>query len=235
MKCFYDLHIHTALSPCADEDMSPNNIVNMAIIKGLNLIAITDHNSIDNLKPCMEVGAAGGLVVIPGMELQTKEDVHMLCLFRTLDDARAFEGRIDPLRLRIPNRPERFGKQILYNEQDEVLGEYPWSLLTSVDITLEEATKLVRRRGGLAIPCHLDRSSNSILSNLGFMPAVPEFPWVELSRSCKTFPVGIDPLKYQILHNSDAHSLESIAEAEYSLELMALTATAFFDRMEGSE
>lgn len=234
MKCFYDLHIHSALSPCAEEEMSPNNIVNMAAIKGLSLIAVTDHNTIGNVRACMEVGRELGVLVIPGMELQTREDVHLLCLFRSLDDAMVFESRIDPLRLRIPNKPERFGRQILFNNQDEVLGEYPWSLLTSVDISLEDAVQLVRKRGGIVIPCHLDRSSNSILSNLGFMPPNPIFEWVELSTANPGMPAGLNASDYRILYNSDAHQLESISEAEHWLDLPELTVDAVFRKIGGA-
>lgn len=234
MKCFYDFHIHTGLSPCAEDEMSPSNIVNMALIKGLSAIAITDHNSIGNLRPFLEAGREAGILVVPGMELQTREDVHLLCLFRTLDDAQVFEDRIDPLRLRIPNKPERFGHQYLYDAKDDIVGEYPWSLLTSIDIGMDEAVRLVRRRGGIVIPCHLDRKANSILYTLGFLPPEPEFPWVELSRSCTEIPKGVAPT-LQILHNSDAHTLGDIAEAEYWLEVDSLGIPEIFKVLGGLE
>lgn len=84
MKFAVDLHIHSALSPCGDEDMTPNNIVNMALIKGLDIIAVTDHNSAANLPAILEVGKKQGLMIVPGIEVQTKEEVHIICLFRTL-------------------------------------------------------------------------------------------------------------------------------------------------------
>lgn len=234
MKCFYDFHIHTGLSPCAEDEMSPSNIVNMALLKGLNAIAITDHNSIGNLRSFIEAGREAGILVIPGMELQTREEVHLLCLFRNLDDAQVFEDRIDPLRLRIPNKPERFGHQYLYDAQDDIVGEYPWSLLTSIDISMDEAVKLVRRRGGIVIPCHLDRKANSILYTLGFMPSEPEFKWVELSRSCIGVPEGILP-DVRIIYNSDAHTLGDIAEADHALEIEELTLQAIFKVLGGQE
>lgn len=212
--------------------MSPWNVINMAIIKGLNAIAVTDHNSIGNVKPFLEAGKAAGLLVIPGMELQTREEVHLLCLFLSLEDAQAFEDRIDPLRLRISNRPERFGHQYLYNVEDDVVGEYPWSLLSSMDVSLDEAVRLVRRRGGVAIPCHLDRNANSLLYMLGFMPSEPEFPWVEISRMCTKIPVGLSP-DSNILYNSDAHTLADIAEADHSLEIEELTIPAIFKVLGG--
>lgn len=152
MKCYYDFHIHSGLSPCAEDEMSPGNVVNMALLKGLNAIALTDHNSIGNLRAFMEAGQTAGLLVVPGMELQTREEVHLLCLFQSLDDAQAFSDRIEAQRMRIPNKPERFGNQVLYNSQDEPVGEYPWSLLSSIDIGLEDAVSLVRRRGAWPFP-----------------------------------------------------------------------------------
>lgn len=214
--------------------MSPWNVVNMAIIKGLNAIAITDHNSIGNLKPFIEAGKNAGLLVIPGMELQTREEVHLLCLFLSLEDAQAFEDRIDPLRLRIANKPERFGHQYLFNAEDDVVGEYPWSLLSSMDITMDEAVKMVRRRGGIVIPCHLDRKANSLLYTLGFLPAEPAFPWVELSRMCMEVPKGLSP-KINILYNSDAHMLADIAEADHCLDVDELTIPAIFKILGGLE
>lgn len=214
--------------------MSPGNVINMALLKGLSAIAITDHNSIGNLRAFLEAGREAGLLVIPGMELQTREDVHLLCLFRTLEDAMAFEARIEPLRLRLPNRPERFGHQYLYGADDEVVGEYPWTLLSSIDIGLDEAVKLVRRRGGQVIPCHLDRKANSLLYTLGFMPQEPVFQWVELSRNSSEVPKALLG-DYQILYNSDAHTLGDIAEPDHWLEVEALSVSAIFNVLGGIE
>ena len=85
MKCYYDFHIHTALSPCGDDDMTPNNIVNMAVLKGLDAIAITDHNTAKNVPACVECAKDKPLVVIPGMEIETAEEIHMLALFDNTD------------------------------------------------------------------------------------------------------------------------------------------------------
>jgi len=114
------------------------------------------------------------------------------------------------------------------------VGEYPWSLLSSIDISMEEAVKLVRRRGGIVIPCHLDRKANSILYTLGFLPPEPEFPWVELSRSCTEIPKGVGP-SLQILYNSDAHTLGDIAEADHWLEVEDLAIPAIFKVLGGLE
>jgi len=232
MKCYYDFHIHSGLSPCAEDEMSPGNVVNMALLKGLNAIALTDHNSIGNLRAFMEAGQTAGLLVVPGMELQTREEVHLLCLFQSLDDAQAFSDRIEAQRMRIPNKPERFGNQVLYNSQDEPVGEYPWSLLSSIDIGLEDAVSLVRRRGGVAIPCHVDRKANSILYTLGFLPPEPAFPYVELSAACTAIPKGL-PADQQFVTNSDAHTLGAIAEPEHWLEVSELSISAILKELGG--
>ena len=123
MKLFYDLHIHTSLSPCGDNDMSPMNIVNMAIIKGLDVIAITDHNSVKNCLAALETAKEHDILVIPGMEIQTKEEVHLLCLFRDMEAALKFAEIIDPLIPDVANNPDFFGEQIIYDVSGNVVGK----------------------------------------------------------------------------------------------------------------
>lgn len=222
MKIYYDLHIHTALSPCADDDMTPNNIVNMAHIKGLNLIAITDHNSVKNCRACILAASELPLLVIPGMELQTKEDVHVLCYFRNIDDAEKFENQVDDYRIKLPNKPDRFGNQIIFNKLDEVVGEYPFALIASLDLSLNQVVDLVELLGGVTVPAHLDRPSNSLLSNLGFMPTDLKVRSIEISKRIeKNIFLNRNRRleKYLLLQNSDAHNLVSISEQEEFWEL----------------
>lgn len=222
MKYAYDLHLHTGLSPCADDDMTPNNVVNMAVIKGLDIIAITDHNSIGNCKACMKVAEKLPILVIPGMELQTKEDVHVLCFFLNLEKAEAFSDFIEAFRMPLPNKPERFGNQRLYNERDEIIGEYPFALISSLDISLEAVIKKVQELDGVAVPAHLDRSSNSVLSNLGFMPPDLNVKSIEISKRTneETFlKQNASLADYQIFQSSDAHTLGDISEPERFIEL----------------
>ena len=123
MKCFIDLHIHSCLSPCAEEDMTPNNIVNMSVLKGLDIIGVTDHNSAKNAAAVFEAGKRAGLVVVPGMELCTLEEVHLLCLFKNLEDVENFQdivyGNLPPIK----NREDIFGSQIIMNSRDEITGQ----------------------------------------------------------------------------------------------------------------
>ena len=143
MKLYYDFHIHTCLSPCGDADNTPNNIVNMALIKGLNAIAIADHNTGKNCPAAIAVGKKNGLIVLPAMELTTSEDIHVLCLFETYEDLQKLEEHIQKTRLRIKNKPEIFGRQLILNENDEVVGEEQDLLIVSSGVSVEEAAALV--------------------------------------------------------------------------------------------
>ena len=116
----YDLHIHSALSPCGDEDMTPNNIANMAYLKGLDVIAVTDHNSCRNVSAVQKCGANAGVTVIPGMEVETSEEVHMVCLFKSLNDAYEMEDYVTAHLPVIKNKPEIFGRQLVMDENDQI-------------------------------------------------------------------------------------------------------------------
>lgn len=239
MKCFYDLHIHSSLSPCSSDDMTPNNIVNMSLLKELDFIAVTDHNTVKNVSAVLEVAKAHDVIVVPGMELQTKEEVHMLCFFKSLEKAVAFEEEIDKRRLKIPNNKVKFGNQLIMDKKDNLRAEYQYFLLASIDITLDEAIKLVKEYNGVIFPAHVDRKSNSIISNLGFIPEEYYFRYVEVSQRDTAKKYLSDKKfknKYYILRNSDAHDLASINEPLYSIELEEKTIDALFKKIKkGSE
>ncbi|MBR5506810.1 MAG: PHP domain-containing protein, partial [Clostridia bacterium] len=158
MKLFYDLHIHSALSPCGDEDMTPNNIVNMAYIKGLDIIAITDHNSAGNARAVMEAGK-GVIKVVPGMEVTTSEEVHTLCLFPDIDSAEDMSKYVRSKMTGIKNQPEIFGRQLIMNSMDEIVGEEENLLVNAVDMDIYEVSAETKKRGGLFIPAHIDKTS----------------------------------------------------------------------------
>ena len=134
----YDLHLHSCLSPCGDNESTPGNIVGMAVIKGLDVIALTDHNTCKNCKAAMAIGEAYGITVIPGMELTTSEEVHVLCLCDNLEDAMKFDAFIEPRILDIPNNPKAFGDQFLCNEDDEVIASFPKLLISATDISFDK-------------------------------------------------------------------------------------------------
>ena len=237
MKLFYDFHIHTALSPCADDDMTPNNVVNMSILKGLDAIAITDHNASGNCEVCMAIGKQNGIIVIPGMELQTVEDVHVVALFKTIEAVKVFQEEVDALKLPIPNRPDRFGNQFIMDDEDKVIGEEKIALITAVNITIDKAFEIVDRLDGIIFPAHIDRASNSIISNLGFMPENLKVNLVELSASYdeNTKLPTVDFSKYKVLRNSDAHQLWKISEPVNALEVEEKTIEGIFDELKQKE
>lgn len=215
MEAFVDLHIHTGLSPCGDKDMTPNNIVNMALIKGLDAIAITDHNSCGNVASCMEVGKRRGLLVIPGMELQTREDIHAICLFPFLENAMLFQENVYSSLPGMKNRSDIFGEQILYDSEDNISGYHQEMLLNSSAISYDDAYKAVDELGGVFIPAHVDRNSYSVISSLGFMPEYLPTKTVEYSSwdaTVKLIEKGLINTGHQFIHSSDAHYLWDILE-----------------------
>ncbi|MBR4204486.1 MAG: PHP domain-containing protein [Clostridia bacterium] len=223
MTAYYcDLHVHSCLSPCGDEDMTPANIAGMASINGLGIVALTDHNSSKNCPAFFEQAKRVGIIPVAGMELTTAEDIHMICLFRTLEDALAFDEFVSARRPPIPNRPDIFGHQYIRNADDEIVGEEPNLLLNAADLSLEDAFAEVIARGGVAYPAHIDRPSNGIVETLGVFPDEPAFTAYELNDAAndaeykKRFP-RLEGLRKVV--SSDAHVLWNLAEAEFAIEL----------------
>jgi len=216
MMIAVDLHIHSALSPCADDDMTPNNIVNMALIKGLDAIAITDHNSCDNVEAVMRV-AGDRLLVVPGMEVQTREEVHLLCYFDNLDKLNSFDDIIRAHFYKVINRPEVFGHQYIMNELDEVVGERNELLISSINMSVDEVVEKVRKNSGVVVPAHVNRPSYSILSQLGFIPPELGFRMLEISQDYGHLAERYSQMR--CFHSSDAHSLGQILERECFIDI----------------
>ncbi len=212
---YYDFHIHSCLSPCADLDMTPNNIVNMAVLSGLTAIAVCDHNSAKNVRAVMEVSKLLGLTVIPGMEVETAEEVHILTLFPTLDACEYAEKEIYKSLPQIKNRPEIFGEQVIMDAGDNIIGREDKLLISPTSLSINNLYDLVKSAGGQFIPAHLDRHSYSVLTNLGFMPDDLDISHIEISKGVENLELYLDNRpelkKYKILRNSDAHYLENIA------------------------
>ena len=227
MKFAVDLHMHSCLSPCGDMDMTPNNIVNMCKLKELDMIAVTDHNTAGQLRPIKLIADAIGIGLLPGMELTTAEDAHMLAYFRTVDEAIAFSDEIYPHLPNIKNKPSLFGTQAFMNDDDEIVGEEPKLLLNALDLSIDKLFDMVKESGGLAIPAHINRGTNGILQALGFLPPDIPFPALEVTKGLPLPHKGIPDVKQ--LHSSDAHYLENIFEREEFLDLDAPTPDAFFD------
>lgn len=223
MKRAYDFHIHTAASPCADNSMTPNNIVNMARLKALDAIAITDHNTCANIPPILELARETSLTVIPGMEIETSEEFHVVALFETLDQVVEME-KIVHLRLpKLKNRKDIFGEQIIYNANDEPVGEVERLLLTATTLSVYDLVKIVKEIGGVCYPAHIDRPSNSIVSSLGAIPPDLGIQNIEVSRRVnkKNYKVTYPGLR--VIQSSDAHYLEDIFERQSYMEVEANT------------
>lgn len=219
-----DLHIHSCLSPCGDDDMTPGNIVGMALLNGLNVVALTDHNSVKNCPAFFAIAKRHGIIPVAGVELTTAEDVHAVCLFRTLDAAMAFGEFMETKRIRIKNEPDIFGRQLILDENDEICGEEPDLLINALDLSLDEAFREVIARGGVCYPAHIDRSANGIISMLGDFPPEPNFTAFELNDMSS---LGVSLTKFPILSDrglvhvvsSDAHYLTDIAEQGFAIML----------------
>lgn len=219
-----DLHIHSCLSPCGDEDMTPGNIAGMATLNGLQIVALTDHNSAKNCPSFYKAAKAYGLIPIAGMELTTAEDVHAVCLFRSLEAAMDFDSFVDSRRMKIKNKPEIFGRQLIIDENDEICSEEEFLLINSSGISLDEAFSEVVKRDGVFFPAHIDRSSNGIISMLGDFPPEPNFTAYELNdiaslEDCRSrFPIITERGLVHVA-SSDAHYLTDISEAGFSIEI----------------
>lgn len=236
MNIKYDFHIHSALSPCGDADMTPNNIVNMALICGLEMIAVADHNTAGNVSATMKVGESAGIVVVPAMELETAEEIHVLCLFSSLEDVLRFEEEIvRPALPPIMNKKEIFGEQLLMDEEDRILGEDLRYLINATTISLEGLPSLLAQYNGVAVPAHIDKATKSLVGNFGMVGDYMGFKTFELSRRVQegfiegTPGLGSRPYKY--IHDSDAHYLQDIGEhsGENVLNLPVKTAKSLVE------
>lgn len=216
MQLAADLHIHSCLSPCAEEVMTPNNIVNMAFIKKLSVIAVTDHNSAKNLPAVAKLAMRRGLVLLPGLEVQSREEVHLLCYFESVDAALQFGDEIYEYLPDMPNRVEIFGKQLIMDENDEVTGVEQKLLIQSLELGIDQVVRRVKNLDGLVVPAHINKNANSILYNLGFIPPGLSFPTLEVSKSA---PIpAIDLAMYRVVYTSDAHDIYAILEPEQYIE-----------------
>ena len=219
MRIKYDLHIHSALSPCADDNMTPSNIVGFAKLQGLDAVAIADHNAIANVKVAMDVGDAFDVVVVPAMELQTAEDIHILCLFESLENLQSFYNSIHFAD--IQNRAEIFGEQLILDEDDNVLGKEQRMLLVASGVSVEEVVSLAKQHNGIAVAAHIDREENGMVAILGTV--TEDFFVVEISATA-TKQIQCYTTGRKVITNSDAHTLEDIGVADGELEVVERSA-----------
>ena len=234
MKVYYDLHIHSALSPCADESMTPNNIVLMAKIKGLNLISVTDHNSAKNIEAVAKICEREGILFIPGIEVETVEGVHLLCYCETIETMNQIGEMVEKHLGPIKNRSEFFGTQLVMNEEDEILQSIETLLIQSTTLTMGEIVQFVHQVGGIVIAAHINKSEHNILTNLGFIPKGLELDGVELNTFILKQQGKMNQFEnYLVLINSDAHQLGDISEPENFIILKRQSLPDFISYIKG--
>lgn len=220
-RYYYDLHIHSCLSPCGDNDNTPNNIVGMGVLAGLQIMALTDHNTCRNCPAFFEAAKKQGIIPVPGMELTTAEDIHMVCLFPTLEAAMDFDREIQTRRVLIPNRTDIFGDQYVMDAQDEIVDIEPHLLSNATTVSVEEAPALTARFGGVCYPAHIDRQANGIIATLGFLPPDMHFPTVELHDGEKEAEYRQQHIAdtTRVVVGSDAHVLWDIRDKDAWLDI----------------
>jgi Predicted metal-dependent phosphoesterases (PHP family) len=231
-KYFYDFHLHSCLSPCGDNDMTPNNMVNMAVIAGCDIIAITDHNTCKNAAATVAIGEQNGILVIPGMELCTSEEAHVVCLFETVENALAFSEYVYENMPHIKNKAEVFGEQRVLDEQDELVEIEENLLIVSSFIDSGDISELVESYGGVAYPAHIDRDSFSIVASLGVLPEDANFSAIELTRACDYddfLKIHPEIEGKSVIRSSDAHYLENMLGELSQIELPEKSAKAVIE------
>jgi hypothetical protein len=216
-----DLHIHTALSPCASPEMTPPAIAAAALRKGLAMIAICDHNAAGNVAAVQEAARFYGrdqgqetLTVLAGMEITTAEEAHVLGLF---PDAAAAEAAAETVRATLPEATDasrRFGEQLLLTAEGRVRGQEPRMLAAASTLRLSDAVRLIKRRGGLAVASHIDRPTFSVLSQLGVFPADAGLDAVEVSGAIRGTPraAAFEQFGLPVVTSSDSHFPSEVGE-----------------------
>ena len=220
-RYYYDLHIHSCLSPCADNDNTPNNIAGMAKLAELDIVALTDHNSVKNCPAFFKAAERYGIVPVAGMELTTSEDIHMICLFERLEDALVFGDEIDKRRMPVKNRPEIFGDQLILDGEDNPIGKEEDLLSVATDLSVEGLVEFVRGFRGICYPAHIDRDANGIVAILGTLPDSLGFNVIEFrdSKNVESYGERFDLSGKTIVTDSDAHFLEGIRDKENYFDL----------------
>jgi PHP family Zn ribbon phosphoesterase len=208
-----DLHIHSVLSPCGDLEMSPGKIVDQAKRKGLDIIAVTDHNHTGHARLTRELGARKGLWVVYGAEVCTREEVHCLTFFDTNEQLDAFQGLLDEAMPKIPNDAVKLGCQVIVDEMEQIIGEITHSLYPGVRWEIGETARIVHSLGGLFVPAHVDRSMNGLYAQLGVWPGGLDVDGVEIYRHTRredAVKVHQELISHTLIRNSDAHFLADI-------------------------
>lgn len=213
-----ELHVHTVLSPCADVEMIPPFIIETAIDHGINLIAITDHNASANIEAVQQAANGTGITILPGMELQTREEVHLLALFDTIRQVKAFQKIVDEHLPSQQNDPEHFGEQFVVDSTGDFIRREERLLINSTRIDLNQAVNNIHELDGLAIPAHINRKAFGLLEVLGFLPPEVAFDAVEVSRHVdirKFLESQKIPIRLPVIQSGDVHRLDEFMGRNY--------------------
>ncbi|MFM8877494.1 MAG: PHP domain-containing protein [Anaerolineae bacterium] len=227
MKTFRaDLHVHTVLSPCAEVEMIPPLIVQEALERHIDIIAITDHNASANVRAVQKAADGTGLTVLPGMEVQSHEDVHLLCLFASLADLEAWQHQVDHSLPDELNPADHLGEQFVVDEHGEFIRSEARLLLTATEFSIEEIIEHVNLLSGIVIPAHVDRTVYGLFPTLGFLADWWHFPALEISRHIKPeilhekFPTSKN---HPLIQSGDVHRLdEFLGTTSFELEAPTL-------------
>lgn len=234
MKVYYDIHIHSTLSACADELQTPNNILNMAMLKGLNMISITDHNTLKHLPTFQKIISSYDFLFLYGCEVTVKEGFHVLTYFETLEKALLFDKILEDINTKEPHDRDKFGSQDIFDEYDLKIKEIEYHLNYPLDITLKELTEKVHSLEGIVILAHVNRGECWMLNvyqDLGVfdIDGIEIYGKENTEEVIKKYPYL---KKLPIIYNSDAHSLEIINERINYLELTELSFKGFREYLE---
>ncbi len=223
MNYHYDLHIHSVLSPCADDLMTPNNILNMAVLKGLDIIAVTDHNSLRQLPTIAKIAQSYALLLVPGVELTTAEGIHVLCYFKTMLEAMTFESQIENHRQTDKNA---FGEARLTDMEDYVVSTLQGVSSQPLTLSYEAIVTMLEPYEHLLILAHLDRP---FMKGIDYINS-QEQGAIELTKPDQSFITLHHLSHFKIMYNSDAHDLMAISERNTLniIDLPELTIEAFF-------
>jgi len=217
----YDFHIHSCLSPCGSDDMTPANIAGMSFLAGLGAIAVCDHNSCLNIEAAAKACAQYGVRYLCGMELCTSEDIHVLCYFKDAQSAMDFSYHIEENTLKFPNQPEHYGNQNIMDDTDNILGTVDHLLISGCNYSVYEIADIVHCMGGVCYYAHIDKPSYSVISVLGTIPEDVYFDGVEihdLSKRQGLIDSGYITQDTPYISDSDAHQLELIGDRECEMD-----------------
>lgn len=231
MKSFADLHIHSCISPCADNEMTPNNILGMASLKGLEYIAITDHNTCANLPAFFKLQDEYGVKVIPGIEITTSEEVHILAYFKNIEAATLCGKEVESKLPKIKNKKDLFGDQLILDEDDNIISECDSLLIGSTSLNIFDVYDLVQSYDAAFVPAHINRGNNGLLVNQGIIPFGLDIKVIEYYRS---LPIESEYLnRYRHTFSSDAHYLGNILEKEFSFDFKIDNMTDIINWLKG--